>query len=238
MEILLIVVVVAVGLVAAGFAWHLERKRTAELSALASRLGLSFDPDRDPTADERFVRFVMFQRGRSRSAWNIMRGRLRIGDRDVQVELGDFRYTVTSGSGKNRKSRTYKFSYLVAANPLGQCPETIIRREGLFDRVKGILGFDDIDFESEEFSRRFHVSSDDKRFAYDLIDQAMMEYILRSPPPAVELDDQWICISDGRSRWDAGEFERMIGWLGGMMDRWPGHLERRMSAGDSEDPFS
>ena len=49
MEIILIVVVAALVLAAAAFAWHLERKRTAELSALASRLGLSFDRDRDPT---------------------------------------------------------------------------------------------------------------------------------------------------------------------------------------------
>ena len=235
MEIILIVVVAAIVLAAAAFAWHLERKRTAELSALASRLGLSFDRDRDPTADERFVRFVMFQRGRSRSAWNIMRGRLRIADRDVQVELGDFRYTVSRGGGKNRRSETYKFSYLVAINPIGHCPETIIRQEGLFDRVKGILGFDDIDFESEEFSRRFHVSSDDKRFAYDLIDQRMMEYILADPPPAVEFDGRQICICDGKRRWDTNDFERALGWLGGILERWPSHLAKSLADREAGD---
>ncbi|MCP4836198.1 MAG: DUF3137 domain-containing protein [Phycisphaera sp.] len=235
MEILLGVIVGFVVLVAIGVGWHLERKRTLELSAFASRVGLSFSEDRDRTADERFARFAMFRRGRSRSAWNLMRGRLTLAGREVELELGDFRYTVSHGSGKNRRSKTYKFSYLVAINPIGQCPETIIRQEGLFDRVKGILGFDDIDFESEEFSRKFHVSSDEKRFAYDLIDQRMMEYILADLPPAVELDGRQICISDGRGRWDTDDFERAIGWLDGILERWPSHLAKSLADREAGD---
>ena len=225
MEVILIVFVVAV-LVAGIVYGHLrERKRTESLRSIADRLGLDFDHAADRTADDRLRHFAMFRKGHSRQAWNIMRGRITLGSHEISIELGDFLYKVTTGTGKNRSTRTYRFSYLAAVNPIGSCPETIIRREGFFDRVKGVLGFDDIDFESVEFSRTFHVSSDDKRFAYDLVDQGMMEFLLEDPPPAVEVDGDDICVSDGKRRWDPEEFEAMVRWVGRMLDRWPAHLK-------------
>ena len=229
MEVLLIIVVV--GIVGASLVYaHLrERKRTTALRAFADARGLRFRPEADRGADERFARFAMFRRGHSRRAWNIATGEVRFGDRRSRVETGDFLYKVTSGSGKHQSTTTYRFSYLVLTNPVGRCPETIIRREGFFDRVKGVLGFDDIDFESVEFSRTFHVSSDDKRFAYDLIDQRMMEFLLADPPPAVEFDDDLICVSDGRGRWSPEEFGGMIDWSARLLERWPRHLEASLS---------
>ncbi len=229
MEVLLIILVV--GIVATGLVLaHLhEKKRTTALKGFAEARGLRFSPQVDRSADERFARFAMFRRGHSRRAWNIATGEVQVGDHRSHVETGDFLYKVTSGSGKHRSTKTYRFSYLVLTNPIGRCPETIVRREGFFDRVKGVLGFDDIDFESVEFSRTFHVSSDDKRFAYDLIDQRMMEFLLADPPPAIEFDDDLICVSDGANRWQPERFDRMIDWTGALLERWPKHLQASLS---------
>ena len=234
MEVLAIILVGMVVVAGVVFAYLREQKRTEALRQAAGAMGLQFEPKVDRSADERFRRFAMFRRGHSRRAWNIMRGTVRCDGHDVRIEIGDFLYKITSGAGKNRRTQTYKFSYLVATNPVGVCPETIVRREGFFDRVKGVLGFDDIDFESVEFSRTFHVSSDDKRFAYDLIDQGMMEFLLGDPPPAVEFDGDQICVSDGKRRWDASEIGGMVGWLGRMLERWPRHLRASMAESGGE----
>jgi hypothetical protein len=58
------------------------------------------------------------------------------------------------------------------------------------------MGFDDIDFESEEFSRAFYVTSDNKKFAYDVIHQKMMEYLLANKRWSVEMHNQTVMISD------------------------------------------
>lgn len=229
MEVLFGILVFALVAVAAIYAHLQEKKRTTELEAFAARMGLSFSPRKDSSADERFARFGLFKRGHSRKAWNIMRGTVTLGEYDVEVESGDFRYTV--GTGKDQ--RTYKFSYLVGSNPIGACPETIVRKEGVFDQLKGVLGFDDIDFESDEFSRRYHVSSDEKRFAYDLIDQRMMEFLMATSPPAFELDGHLICVSDGKARWQAEDLQRWFDWLGGFLEHWPNHVVR--SIGDRAD---
>ena len=53
-----------------------------------------------------------------------------------------------------------------------------IRPEGFFDKVGEFFGADDIDFESAEFSRRFFVKSSDKRWAYGVIHQETMQFLL------------------------------------------------------------
>ena len=49
------------------------------------------------------------------------------------------------------------------------------------------FGFDDIDFESDEFSREFCVKAADRRWAFDVIHQATMEFLLAAPRFTIEL---------------------------------------------------
>ena len=229
MEVVLVIVVL--GFVVAGmvFAYRQAEKRRAALQAFAVNRGLSYTKDHDSAHDDRFARFGMFRRGHSRAALNTMEGTITIAERSIRVRTGDFRFREQRGSGKNRRTVTVKFSYLIVWNPFGVGPETIVRREGIFDRLKGVLGFDDIDFESIEFSKAYHVSSDDKRFAYDLIDPRMMEFIMSTSPPAFEIDGEFICISDGKGRWDTEEFRRQLDWSGDFLDCWPRHLAKTMA---------
>jgi hypothetical protein len=103
-------------------------------------------------------------------------------------------------------------------------PDLLIRREGIFDKIAGVLGFDDIDFESSEFSRKFCVKSGDKRFAYDVIDPRMMEFLLASDPPTIDIERGQCCITDGARRWEPAQFQAAMGWLGEFFDRWPDHV--------------
>ena len=229
MEVILVVIVAALAAIGFIFAHQQAKKRREALAALASSRGLDFDASFDGSHDVRFAGFAMFRKGRSRVAYNTISGALELGGRSIAIRTGDFRYKERRGSGKNRRTVTIRLSYLIAWNPFGSVPETIVRREGVFDRLKGMLGFDDIDFESVEFSRRFHVSSEDKRFAYDLIDPRMMELLLRTAPPAFELEGDLICVSDGRGCWDPESFERQLDWCGAFFDAWPDHLVRTLA---------
>ena len=75
-----------------------------------------------------------------------------------------------------------------------------------------MLGYDDIDFESIEFSKAFTVRSTDKKFAYDICHTRMMEYLLSDPALSVEFEGQ--CIALGFDRKLAVEqFERRLDQL-------------------------
>jgi hypothetical protein len=225
--VVLVVLVLVLAGVGAYFGHLAEQKRREEMRAVAARLQCSFQAD----GDGRWARdehFDAFSRGHSQRAYNTLSGRLEVGTSSYAVRGGDFLYKVTSGSGKNRSTRTYRFSYWVVHLAWPHCPTLRMRTENVLDKVAGALGFDDIDFESEEFSRRFHVTSSDKKFAYDLIDPRMMEFLLPRLTTALELEHGKLLLTSGGNTWAPGEFARKLTFAGEFLARWPEHLVARL----------
>lgn len=222
---ILIIVVVVVLIAVGAYLGHLQAKKRREaLAQLARELGWRFDPSRDTFHDDEYAHFEIFRKGHSRYAFNTLTGTMQINGRPHPAKMGDYHYKVTSGSGKNRRTRTYRFSYLIVQLPFAGVPDLLIRREGIFDKMAGVIGFDDIDFESAEFSRKFFVKSSDKRFAYDVVHPRMMEFLLASPPPAIDLEHGRCCVSDGQRRWKPEQFNSMLSWIAQFIDLWPEHV--------------
>lgn len=222
-------VVALIGLaIGAYFAWRAEQKRREELAALAASMGWTFDPDKDRSHDDEYAQFEVFRRGHSRAAYNTLHGSLSIDGRRFRAKMGDFTYKVTQSSGKSTSTTTYRFSYLILHPPFPGVPDLLIRREGLFDKLLGAIGFDDIDFESVEFSRRFHVKSPDKRFAYDVCHPRMMEFLLAGDAPLIDLERGACCLTDGTRRWSPDQFRARMEWATAFFDLWPDHLTRQL----------
>ena len=160
----------------------------------ADELNWQFDADEDYAYDSEFSQFSIFCHGSSRYAYNTLRGGLRFGDEAWPARMGDYHYQTTSHNGKTTTTHHHHFSYLLVELPYPSLPDLRIRREGIFDALAGAFGFDDIDFESAEFSKRFHVKSADKKFAYDVCYPPMMEFLLASEPPAMEIDGGVCCL--------------------------------------------
>jgi hypothetical protein len=157
-----------------------ERQRKAALAHWASISGFSYS-DGDPwNLDARYNGVGEIGRGHDRYAFETL---IRL--EPVPATIFQYHYktwetrTVRDSNG-NTRTETYEQDhwkrYLVVELG-GSFPTFAIRMEGLFDRLAGFIGFDDIDFESEEFSKRFHVKSEDKQFAYALIHPQMMEWL-------------------------------------------------------------
>lgn len=235
METALVVIIVSivVVLVVVGvyYAKKQEEQRRIQLEAVATTLGFSFIAAEDSSRDEQFAQFSVFTQGRSRTAWNTMSGTRSFAAHELDVMMGDYRYTVDSGHGKNRRSTTHRLSYAATRLPHAETPSVVVRPENLFDKFVGMIGFDDIDFESVEFSKKFHVSSSDKRFAYDLIDPRMMEFLLADAPKLLDIESGWVLVLEGTRRWKPSEFEATLQWLGAWFERWPTHVERSLAEG-------
>ena len=229
-----IVIIVLVGLILfAGLCYviYLDwKKRIEAMTAMAQELGLDFNHKPDTSVDERFRQFRIFCKGKRRTATNTLSGEIQLGGSARQILMGDYRYTIESGSGKDKKSKTTRLSYLLLQTPGLNSPEVIIRKEGLFDKIGAAIGFDDIDFESAEFSRKFHVSSDSKRFAWDLIDPRMIEFLLDNDSPTIELDHGWVLFVTGR-QWKLDQFRPMLKYSEAFLERWPEHVVRGLAEG-------
>ncbi len=225
---------VVLAIVGGIFAARAARRRRDALAALAAELGIAFAERADYGHGKRYPQFGIFQRGSDRYAYNTLSGTIDLfGDQlggPCELVCGDFHYEEESGSGDDRSTTNYDFSYLIV-HPPWSTPSLLIRREGFFDKLKGALGFEDIDFESEEFSRTFYVSSSDKRFAYDVLHPRMMEFLLAERPPTLTLADDALCVSDGGSSrtWSPETFHRQLAFLRKFCELWPRHLVKDLN---------
>jgi len=160
------------------------RKRREELLHLASRLGLSFSPANDYSLAGRFGFLDKLAQGSNRYAFNVLSGSYR----QQQVLVFDYHYETHSTDSKgHRRTHHHYFSFFILLLP-ASFPELKVTREGLLSKFAQALGYDDIDFESAEFSRAFCVRSKDRKFAYDVCNAPMMEYLLANRDLSLEIE--------------------------------------------------
>ena len=215
-----------------------KKARIAELRAWSAAKGWSFDQSSDAHVDDRYRHFPLFNKGHSRRASNVMRGEIVINTRPHPLLLCDYVYVTTSTDSKGRRRNTYHHHSVCIVTTPYQLPAFTIRREHFFDKIGGALGFDDIDFEDAEFSKRFHVKSDDRRFAYDLMSPRMIEWFqgldqqLNGRVPALDLQEGELMIHTSGHWKTAGEFEHALSIAQGFIDRVPDHVLARLE-GDS-----
>lgn len=171
---------------------HLQAKKRREaFQAIATQYGFSFSPGRDRSFVRRFSFLEHMDDGSNRYAFNIMSGPL-----EGQIaHVFDYHYETYSRDSKGRRStRHHYFSIFTLALPKG-FPELFITRETLFSKLGQALGFDDIDFESHEFSKRYAVKSRDKKFAYDFCNAQMIEFLLSQRDLIIEVEGDTLSLT-------------------------------------------
>lgn len=214
--IVLVVIAFAAILVIGIYAAAQRRK---ELAAWARRRGLRFDPSKNRSLDDAFPEFRCLRRGSSRFGYNTCSGKID------GLDVAAFDYHYTTGSGKNRS--THRFSAVIVDAPLPLKP-LLIRREGLLDKFTSFLGFDDIDFESAEFSRDFFVKSPDRKWAYDVIHTRMMEYLMGAPEFSIQFDTGHVIVWRNR-RFKPRDFDEALDMVRGILDRLPDYLVQQQT---------
>lgn len=215
-----IAVIIVVAVIAGNAA---ARRRRQALAAWAAARGLAFSEARDPAMDERFPLLSCLRQGSDRYAHNICRGPVRAGDGESWGEgdlwAFDYHYETHSTDSKGRRTtHHHRLSVLLLQTALPLKP-LHIRPEHFFDKVGEFFGADDIDFESAEFSRRFCVRSPDRRWAFDVITQEMMEFLLGAGGRStINIENGRIAVYDN-STFSPPEFEGALRLVTGLLDR-------------------
>jgi hypothetical protein len=221
--ILIFVVFATLIIFGAIYSYKQQQARRLALLQLATKHGWTFDPSNVYSHDSRFSQFSIFTSGKNRYAYNTTRGSLEINDSHWPLQYGDFHYQTESSDGKKTTTHTHLLSYVILESPFLGAPDLFIRGEGFFDRIASAIGFDDIDFESVEFSRKFIVKSNDKRFAYDVVSPAMMEFMLATTPPTVDFQRGVCCLYHG-SVLEPEDFAATLQWTVEFFEHWPRHV--------------
>lgn len=247
METMLIIVgvLVAIGLVflaikAAALAKKRAQERIDAMGSFAARMGFTFATAHDAAHDDEFAHFEVFRQGFDRYAYNTISGPVDLGAAVVGCKTGDFHYktreTYTTTDSKGRTTThtrivSHHFSYFILELPYDSIPDVLIRREGLFDKIAAAFGKNDIDFESSEFSRKYFVKCDNRKFAYDIINPRMIEFLLETKPGLIDMENSRICLTNGLSTWPAERFEGSLGWTLKFLEHWPDFVIKDLEEG-------
>ncbi len=200
------------------------RKRSELLRGWADHHGFHFVPEAsgtDSTFDERFPSFECMRSGDRRYAFNIARGEKD--ERDLWAF--DYHYRTKSSNSKGQTQyHHHYFSAVIVTSGMALKP-LLIRSESWWDKMTSAFGFDDIDFESAEFSRQFFVKAPDRKWAYDVIHQETMEYLLRAPRFSIQFAGPHAIIWRGK-RFDPPDFEHAMSLVDGVLRRIPADIQR------------
>jgi hypothetical protein len=161
--------------------------RTLELKLLAERLGFSgFDagPNLGFVLGWEFLKCL--SQGENRYAFNILEGTYH------DQKLFVFDYHFQTGSGKDQDHRYYTIFMLIVPEAF---PGILIRPQDMLGRIEGVFDAENIKFESAEFSKRYQVHCGDRKFAYDVCNPQMMQYLLENPGLAIEIQGPVISLA-------------------------------------------
>jgi len=218
--ILLFVVIIGVVILVGALGWLQEKRRREAFQALASRLGLRYSA-KDWGIANSYAFLDKLREGSRRYAFNILDGNYNGHD----VLVFDYHYeTYSTDSKGHRDTHHHYFSFFVL-NQMQRFPELRIYPENVLSKLGQMLGFDDIDFESIEFSRAFTVRSKDRKFAYDFCHPRMMEYLLKDRRLCLEIEEHALSMSFDR-RLNVDEIQSRLDQLVDIRTLIPEYLYR------------
>lgn len=170
--VLLVLIALAIGGGIFYFNYLAAKKRRELFAGLAAQYGWSYLPHNNALAGQ--WSGTPFQTGNNRRVKNVLSGAFN----GHQMVAFDYSYQTHSTDSKGRRrTTTHKFGVVVLQLP-GALPHLEVTHEGIFGAVANAIGFDDIQFESEQFNRTFRVKADDERYGHAVVTPRMMELLL------------------------------------------------------------
>jgi hypothetical protein len=212
------VAVVVLVIIAAIYSAIAQRKRREGLFMLAQRLGLDFRGGQDFGIPGRFGFLKQLAQGDDRYAVNVLSGNYQ----QNEILAFDYHFATYHTDKNGTHKDDHWFSFFILTLP-AVFPELTIRRENFLTRVAEVFGYQDINFESAEFSRAFNVRSPDKKFAYDVCNAKMIEYLLANRDLSIEIENNVIALAFD-SRLSVEQFEFNLQRLVEIRSRLPEYL--------------
>jgi len=145
-----------------------------EMAELAERYGLRCDGAKSYLLADDYGFLHGLAHGVNRYAFNVVSG----GYQQQEVLIFDYHYEMAESGGESLDEKGPRFLTAVLLLVPAYFPELHIVPEGLLAKVEEALGGQDIEFESAEFSSAFRVRSRDKKFAYDVCNAQVIDFLL------------------------------------------------------------
>lgn len=172
----------------------LEKKKREAFQREAARLELNYSHAQNSRLPEKFSFLNHLTSGSNEYAAHVVTGLFH----ELKVTVFEHHYETYSTDSKGNRTTDHHYHSVFAIGLPNSFPEVTIGPESFLSKIAQAVGYDDIDFESAEFSRKFCVRSKDKRFAYDVCHPLAIEFLLEHPDLNLEIEGKWLAtVEDG-----------------------------------------
>ena len=145
-------------------------KRKREFEQLAAELGFSYNPASTKEGFGDLGGFKLFSKGGARRAKNVLDRQ----SHDIRCSAFDYSYTTRAGNN----SSTYTQTVICFRSPLLNLPKFILRPENIFDKIGGLVGMKDFDFDdTPEFSKKYLLAGEDEGSVRAVFNQELRTYL-------------------------------------------------------------
>jgi hypothetical protein len=209
--IIVVFVILAIGLGIASY--YANQRRQKEFAAWAAQHGFTYAP-RDDTYCE-MPWGAPFGRGTGRQAQDVVTG---VVDEHPALCF-TLRFQTTTSNGKTTQTQTHYYAIHSLHLPRA-LPELRVGPEGFFSSIASMVSVHDIEFESEDFNRAYKVRSGDRKFASDVINPQMMQFLLDSSAPGFSIIGADIVLIDS-GRLESASIAGNLAYLSAVVQRVP-----------------
>ena len=185
----ILLAIAAAAVVGAGlfFRHRMQKKRAEALARVAGELKLVFTPEGDETVMSEHAALHLFLQGRSKKIRNLIRGTVR----GLNVSIFDYQYTVGAGKHQHTWSQT-----VISLQPQGRnLPAFTMRPENVFHKLGSMMGYQDIDFESNPvFSKKYLLRGPDDAAIRSVFTSRVLMFFESEPGLCVEADGRKLIV--------------------------------------------
>lgn len=166
---------------------RMQKHRAEAMARIAGELRLVFTPEGDETAISEHAVFHLFSQGHSKKIRNLLRGTVR----DSNIALFDYQYTVGAGKNRHTWSQTVISLQLQGRN----LPAFSMRPEHVWHKLGSMMGYQDIDFESNPaFSKKYLLRGRDDAAIRGIFTSRVLTFFESEPGLCVEADGRRLIV--------------------------------------------
>ena len=180
-----------------------DKLRIDQIKKIANILKLSFSDEGNQSIIKGLSEFHLFSQGSSKEITNMIHGNYR----NHEFALFDYEYVV-EGSESNS---SYKQSVIWFHSENLCLPNFALRPENLFHKIGGVLGYQDIDFESHpKFSKTFLLRGNDEPKIRDIFKNEVLNFFESLEEISVEGGDNQLILYRHQLRLMPEELEQFM----------------------------
>lgn len=202
MEVFIVIIIII--LVHVYLRWWGESKWQEAYRAWAQLHGWSYNSYRDHRTYHLYSFLSRLQKGSNRYALDVLKGTWE----GYPATAFNFHYETHSTSTISDFTTTnHHFVGVVLIQIERNFPELLISPQSIFERIGSALGLGGIKFQEVEFTKRFTIRCTNEKFAYDVCDTKMMNYLLANPNIIFELKENIAVLYKTEGRMNPYEVE-------------------------------